>query len=180
MSSELIKNNSVCNYAMLNRYYGSSNLGNTLNQIPCAYPVAPMYQVVPMFAGTGMYNAPNYNSLCKGSCYTYAGINQAYIDCSSDNPHPLCAMTGGQCVVYKKRDCDGPAQMVPPSYYVKNGQCYADLSQMPDMKANPPRYGSVTSCLNAAAAGSGCQVPAQPVQPYPTGYKPKPTVAARK
>lgn len=176
MSSELIKNNSVCNYAMLSRYYGDARLNNTLNNIPVSYPVMPMYQVVPIFAATGDYSVPNYNTLTKGSCFNYAGINQAYVDCSDPNSSQMCAMTGGQCVVYKKRDCAGPAVVAPPSYYAQGQQCFPNYAQLPDLNASPARYGSITSCMASAGSGSDMQLPVAPVQPFrplpPNGFRP--------
>lgn len=164
MSSELIKNNSVCNYAMLSRYNGDARLANTLNNISVSYPVMPSYQVVPIFAATGDYSVPNYNTLCKGSCFNYAGINQAYVDCSDPNSSQMCGMTGGQCVVYKKRDCAGPVVVAPPSYYAKDGQCMPNYAQLPDLKAMPARYGSIASCMAAAASGPSMPMPAAPIR----------------
>lgn len=181
MSSELIKNNSVCNYAMLSRYSGDARLPNTLNNVSVSYPVMPMYQVVPIFAATGDYSVPNYNTLVKGSCFNYAGINQAYVDCSDPNSSQMCGMTGGQCVVYKKRDCAGSAVVAPPSYYGKDGQCMPNYAQMPDLKAMPPRYGSIAGCMAAAGSGMPMPFPAAPTRAPlgPGGMPPTmgPTVA---
>ena len=106
MSTEMINTFSTCNYASLGNYDGIVRMPNTLNNISVKYPVAPNYQIVPMFAGTGDYSKPNYNTLCKSGCGMYAGINQAYIDCSSPASSQGCALNGGNCVVYKARKCD--------------------------------------------------------------------------
>ena len=105
MSTEMINSMSTCNYASVGNYDGIERKPNTLNNISVKYPVAPNYQIVPMFAGTGDYSKPNYNTLCKGSCYNYAGINQAYIDCSDPASSQGCKLNGGNCVVYKARQC---------------------------------------------------------------------------
>lgn len=181
MSSELIKNNSVCNYNSLSTYNGTARLPFTLNNISQSYPTRDMYQVVPIFAGTGDYSAPNYNSLTHGSCYNYAGINQAYIDCSNPASNQGCALTGGQCVVYKVRPCAGPAVVAPPSYIADplSKQCFADYSQMPDLKASPVRYGSITDCMAAAGSGSSLRPPVGPLGPVAPTMRPSmaPTMA---
>ena len=111
MSSSQMNNTlSTCNYASLGNYDDLPNMPNTLGNILnsfVTYPVVPNYQVIPYFAGTGDYRTPNYNSLTKGSCYNYAGINQAYIDCSNPASSQGCNLNGGQCVTYVARSCDG-------------------------------------------------------------------------
>lgn len=167
MSSELIKNNSVCNYNSLSTYNGTARLPFTLNNISVSYPTRDMYQVVPIFAGTGDYSAPNYDSLVKGSCFNYAGINQAYIDCSSPASSQGCNLTGGQCVVYKVRPCSGPSVVAPPSFVADplTKQCFADYSQMPDLNAKPARYESITDCMANAGSGGSLRPPIGPMGP---------------
>ena len=114
MSSSTTNNTlSTCNYASLGNYDDLPNVPNTLGNIVnnfVSYPVVPNYQVVPYFAGTGDYKNPNYNSLTKGSCYSYAGINQAYIDCSNPSSSKGCELNGGKCVTYAARPCSsGPS-----------------------------------------------------------------------
>ena len=108
-SSELNNSASTCNYTSLGNYDGFENKPNTLCNIVnpfVKYPIQPNFQVVPYFAGTSDYSKPNYNSLCKGSCYNYAGINQAYIDCSNPASSQGCAINGGKCVNYISRPCN--------------------------------------------------------------------------
>ena len=124
MSTEMINSFSTCNYASLGNYYGIERKPNTLNNISVRYPVVPGVQLVPMFAGTGDYSKPNYNTLCKGSCYQYAGINQAYIDCSSPESSQGCKLNGGNCVVYKARQC--PPENSNMRFANVNGTCMVD------------------------------------------------------
>lgn len=165
MSSDLIKNNAVCNYAILSRYNGTARLPLTLNNISVAYPVDPSYQAIPYFAGTGDYSAPDYNTLVKGSCYNYAGINQAYIDCSDPASSRGCNLTGGQCVTYVPRACDIPTTVGQPSFVMNNlGQCTANYYSAPDLKASPPRFNNLSQCMASARQG----VPFGPT-PMPSG-----------
>lgn len=105
-------NMSTCNYTALGKYNGlNSDLKkpNTLGNIDnpfVKYPVSLNSQTIPYFAGTGDYAKPNYNVLNKGSCYNYAGINQAYIDCSNPASSQGCALNGGKCVNYVSRPCN--------------------------------------------------------------------------
>ena len=121
MSSSEINNSSLstCNYASLGNYDDLPDMPNTLGNILnnfVTYPVVPNYQVVPYFAGTGDYTTPNYNSLTKGSCYNYAGINRAYIDCSNPASSQGCDVNGGQCVTYAARSCSsGPGPSPGPT-----------------------------------------------------------------
>lgn len=162
MSSDLIKNNAVCNYAILSRYNGAARLPLTLNNISVPYPVDPSFQAIPVFAGTAYYTAPDYNTLVKGSCYNYAGINQAYIDCSDPASSRGCNLTNGQCVTYMPRACDLAQPVGQPSFVVNDlGQCNANYLLPPDMMASPPRYPSVAQCM--ANAGSKAGTPYGPV-----------------
>ncbi len=101
---------STCNYNSLGNYNGfSKKLPNTLGNISnpfVTYPVPSNVQIVPYFAGTADYSKPNYNVLNKGSCYNYAGINQAYIDCSNPASSQGCSLNGGKCVQYQSRPCN--------------------------------------------------------------------------
>lgn len=106
MSSEINVSSSTCDYTSLGRYNAGSTLPNTLGNIAVRYPVAPGYNIVPYFAVTYDYSQPNYNSLCKGSCFNYAGINQAYTDCSNPLSSQGCNINGGQCVTYRARPCE--------------------------------------------------------------------------
>ena len=105
-------NTATCNYSSLGNYYGLGNVvkrPNTLGNIQnpfVTYPVQTNYQVVPVFAGTSDYTKPNYNVLNKGSCYNYAGINQAYIDCSNPASSQGCNLNQGKCVTYYPRGCE--------------------------------------------------------------------------
>jgi hypothetical protein len=107
-----INNIATCNYNSLGNYNGINNITkkpNTLGNISnpfVTYPVQSNIQNIPYFAGTGGYIKPNYNVLNKGSCYSYAGINQAYTDCSNPSSSKGCELNGGQCVTYKTRSCD--------------------------------------------------------------------------
>jgi hypothetical protein len=109
--AELTNNISTCNYTSLGNYNGIGNIlkkPNTLGNINnpyVKYPVDLSKQNIPVFAGTTDYSKPNYNVLNKGSCYNYAGINQAYIDCSNTASSQGCASNGGQCVNYISRSC---------------------------------------------------------------------------
>lgn len=123
-SSEINNTASTCNYAYLNNYNGLATLPNTLNNISVKYPIAPNYQIIPQFAGTGDYSKPNYNTLCKGSCYNYAGINQAYIDCSNPESKQFCGINGGKDVVYNPRMC--AQQPSDVRYKNVNGVCMQD------------------------------------------------------
>ena len=102
----------TCNYNSLGNYNGLNAISkrpNTLGNISnpfVRYPVQSNYQVVPVFAGTADYTKPNYNVLSKGSCYNYAGINQAYIDCSNPSSSQGCSLNGGKCVTYVSRPCN--------------------------------------------------------------------------
>jgi hypothetical protein len=102
----------TCNYNSLGNYSGLNAISkkpNTLGNISnpfVKYPVQPGYQVIPVFAGTDNYTKPNYNVLVKGSCYNYAGINQAYIDCSNPASSQACSLNGGKCVNYVSRPCN--------------------------------------------------------------------------
>jgi hypothetical protein len=94
-----------------------------------------------MFAGTGDYSKPNYNTLCKGSCYQYAGINQAYIDCSDPASSQGCKLNGGNCVVYKARECaeeksnvrfanvNGTCMMMPNGPFKTVDECRSQVPQ---------------------------------------------------
>ena len=118
MSSQSNNTLSTCNYTSLGNYDGFEHNPNTLSNIVnpfVKYPVQPNYQVVPIFAGTGDYKKPNYNSLCKGSCYNYAGINQAYIDCSNPDSSKACSLNGGKCVTYVARGCPQDGVQVRPT-----------------------------------------------------------------
>lgn len=128
MSSEINVSSSTCDYASLGRYNAGSTLPNTLGNIAVRYPVAAGYQIVPTFAGTGNYSQPNYNTLIKGSCFNYAGINQAYTDCSNPLSNQGCALNGGQCVTYHARPCQ---QDLKPgfSFENKNGQVQANYNK---------------------------------------------------
>lgn len=107
-----ITNISTCNYSALGNYNGLNNVlkkPNTLGNINnpfVKYPVSLNSQIIPYFAGTTDYSKPNYNVLNKGSCYNYAGINQAYIDCSNPSSSQGCAINGGKCVNYISRPCN--------------------------------------------------------------------------
>lgn len=132
MSSEINVSSSTCDYTSLGRYNDGSTLPNTLGNIAVRYPVAPGYQIVPYFACTGDYSRPNYNSLCKGSCFNYAGINQAYTDCSNPLSSQGCALNGGQCVTYRARPCQ---QDLAPAFSFRpmpGNSAQADYQQMPD------------------------------------------------
>jgi hypothetical protein len=104
-------NNNTCNYNSLGNYNGMNNITkrkNTLGNISNSfvkYPVNLNSQIIPTFAGTGDYSKPNYNVLNKGSCYNYAGINQAYIDCTNPSSSQGCNLNSGQCVTYSSRPC---------------------------------------------------------------------------
>jgi len=126
MSSEINNATATCNYTSLGNYDGFEHNPNTLSNIVnpfVKYPIKPGYQVVPIFAGTGDYSKVNYNSLCKGSCYNYAGINQAYIDCSNPASSKACSLNGGKCVTYVARGCpnDGPRPTMMPTMRPTNG-----------------------------------------------------------
>jgi hypothetical protein len=103
---------STRNYNSLGNYNGLNNISkrpNTLGNISnefTKYPVQSNFQIVPEFAGTGDYSKPNYNVLNKGSCYNYAGINKAYIDCSNPDSKQACDLNGGNCVKYISRQCN--------------------------------------------------------------------------
>jgi hypothetical protein len=170
MSTELNNTRATCNYVSLGHYNGSATLPYTLNNISIAYPIVPNYQIVPVFAGTGNYSKPNYNALVKGSCYTYAGINQAYIDCSNPASSQGCSLSEGNCVVYKARPCQEEARQYPPSFAVgANGQCTANYNVKPDGVAN---YASIEECM-ARGAGAG-QMPSAPMTGMPTGMPQRP------
>ena len=118
MSRESNNTLSTCNYTSLGNYDGFENNPNTLSNIVnpfVKYPVQTNYQVVPLFAGTTDYKKPNYNSLSKGSCYNYAGINQAYIDCSNAFSNKACSLNGGKCVTYVARACPSDGVQVRPT-----------------------------------------------------------------
>ena len=164
MSSDLIKNNAVCNYAILSRYNGAARLPLTLNNISVPFPVDPSFQAIPIFAGTGDYKAPDYNTLVKGSCYNYAGINQAYIDCSDPASSRGCNLTNGQCVTYMPRSCDLAQTIGQPSFVTNNlGQCNANYLMPPDMKASPPRFPNVSQCMANAAGTRQNGLPFKPI-----------------
>lgn len=163
MSTELNNTRATCNYVSLGHYNGSATLPYTLNNISIAYPIVPNYQIVPVFAGTGNYSKPNYNALVKGSCYTYAGINQAYIDCSNPASSQGCSLSEGNCVVYKARPCQEEARQYPPSFSVgADKQCRANYNAKPDGVSN---FASIEECM-ARGAGAG-QIPSGPMTGMP-------------
>jgi hypothetical protein len=165
MSSESNNTLSTCNYASLGRYEGLNRLPNTLNNISVRYPVVPNYQLVPYFAGTGDYSKPNYNTLCKGSCYNYANINQAYIDCSNPASGKACSLNGGNCVVYAPRQCD----------VAKNFGAYGfDCSDGCKTVMEGGRYKTVDECRANCPSGPS-SVPSAPTM-MPSGQPMMPTM----